>query len=59
MKIEISIEKNEQEKKNGMKKPEVSDEQKIAIGQKIKKNITLTRMERNMLAQYLLEDKED
>jgi hypothetical protein len=59
MKIEISIEKNGGEEKNGMGKPELSDEQKVAIGRKIKKNMTLTRLERNLLEQYLLNEKED
>ena len=61
MKIEISIEKDGEYKgKPGeMEKPELEDEQKMAIGNKLKKNMTLTRMERNLLAQYLLQDKED
>lgn len=60
MKIEISIEKNgEEEKKPGMKKPEFSDEQKVAIGKKLKANGVLTRMERTMLSAYLLEEEDD
>lgn len=60
MKIEISIEKNgEEEKKPGMKKPELSDEQKVAIGKKLKANGVLTRMERTMLTSYLLEEEDD
>lgn len=60
MKIEISIEKNgEQDKPEEMDDQEVSDEQKVAIGKKLKKNIALTRMERKMLAQYLMSEKED
>jgi hypothetical protein len=60
MKIEISIEKDgEEEKKPGMKKPELSDEQKAAIGKKLKVNAALNRMERTMLAAYLLEEDDD
>lgn len=60
MKIEISIEKNGEEEKNGkMKKPELSDEQKMAIGKKLKANGVLTRMERTMLSSYLLEEEDD
>ncbi len=59
MKIEISIEKNGGEEKNGMEKPELEDEQKMAIGKKLKKNIALTRMERNLLAEYLINEEED
>lgn len=61
MKIEISIEKdgNDKEGMDKMDKPELDDMQKAAIGNKLKKNMTLTRMERSLLAQYLLDDKED
>lgn len=59
MKIEIEIEKNGEEKKNGMKKQELSDEQKMMLGKKLKANGVLTRMERVMLASYLLEEDED
>lgn len=60
MKIEISIEKDDEEKKNGkMKKPELTDEQKAAIGKKLKANGVLTRMERTMLSSYLLEESDD
>jgi hypothetical protein len=59
MKIEISIEKDgEEEKKPGMKKPELSDEQKVALGKKLKANGVLTRMERTMLSAYLLEEED-
>ncbi len=57
MKIEISIDK-ENKDEEGQMKPDMMDEQKIAIAKKIKKNIALTRMERTMLSSYLLEDKE-
>lgn len=56
MKIEISIEK---EGKHGKDKPEdgeMMDEQKMAIGKKLKKNIVLTRMERKMIADYLMKE---
>ena len=61
MKIEISIEKNGEykDKPGEMEKPELEDEQKMAIGKKLKKNLALTRMERNLLAAYLLKDEED
>lgn len=59
MKIKIEIEKNGEEKKNGMKKQELSDEQKMMLGKKLKANGVLTRMERVMLASYLLEEDED
>lgn len=54
MKIEIEIEKNGE-----MEKPELEDEQKMAIGKKLKKNLALTRMERNLLAAYLLSEEDD
>ena len=59
MKIEISIEKDGKGKEKDMEKPELEDEQKAALGKKLQKNIALTRMERQMLASYLLEDEED
>lgn len=59
MKIEISIEKNGEEEKGKMKKPELTDEQKMAIGKKLKANGVLTRMERTMLSAYLLEEEDD
>lgn len=59
MKVEIEIESNGKEKENGKKKPELSDEQKMMIGKKLKSNGVLTRMERVMLASYLLEEDED
>jgi hypothetical protein len=59
MKIEISIEKNGEEKNGKMKKPELTDEQKMAIGKKLKANGVLTRMERTMLSAYLLEEEDD
>jgi hypothetical protein len=58
MKIEISIEKNGKDKDEEME-PEMMDEQKIAIGKKLQKNIALTRMERKLLSGYLLKDEED
>lgn len=60
MKIEIYIEKNGE--KNGEKKPmekdaeELMDEQKAAIGQKLKKGYSITRKERTLLAKYLLNE---
>ena len=59
MKIEISIEKNGNDKEKDMEKPELMDEQKVALGKKLKKNIALTRMERQLLANYLLEEEDD
>jgi len=59
MKIEISIEKNGKGKADDMEKPELEDEQKVAIGKKLQKNIALTRMERKLLAGYLLEEEDD
>jgi hypothetical protein len=60
MKIEISIEKDGEDKpENGdMSKTEITDEQKRKIGEKLKRNMTLTRMERKMLAGYLLEEED-
>lgn len=59
MKIEISIDKNGKGKADDMEKPELMDEQKVALGKKLKKNIALTRMERQLLASYLLEEEDD
>ena len=56
MKIEISIDKEGEEKEDEMQ-PELMDEQKVALGKKLQKNISLTRMERKMLADYLLNAK--
>ncbi len=59
MKIEISIEKNGKGEEKDMEKPELEDEQKVAIGKKLQKNIALTRMERKLLAGYLLKEEDD
>lgn len=59
MKIEISIEKDGKDKEKDMQKPELEDEQKVALGKKLQKNIALTRMERQLLAGYLLEEEDD
>lgn len=70
MKIEIEIKTGDKSKKNGEdyeeEKPEMGEEmeealddkQKMAIGKKLKKNMMLTRMERKLLAQYLLEEED-
>lgn len=59
MKIEISVEKNGKGEEKDMEKPELEDEQKVALGKKLQKNIALTRMERKLLAGYLLEEEDD
>lgn len=59
MKIEISIEKDGKDKEKDMEKPELMDEQKVALGKKLQKNIALTRIERQLLAGYLLEEEDD
>lgn len=59
MKIEISIDKNGNGEEKDMEKPELEDEQKVAIGKKLQKNIALTRMERKLLSSYLLEEEDD
>lgn len=62
MKIEISIDKNGKDKEDDaelMDDMELMDEQKVALGKKLQKNIALTRKERKMLADYLLQDEED
>lgn len=58
MKIEISIEKEDNGEKEMPEKPEMMDEQKAVIAKKLQKNIALTRMERKLLAGYLLEDED-
>jgi hypothetical protein len=57
MKIEIEIKKNGKDKP--MEKPELEDEQKVALGRKLQKNMMLTRMERKLLAAYLLKEEDD
>jgi len=37
---------------------ELMDEQKIALGQKLKKGYSMTRKERTLLANYLLSEEE-
>lgn len=62
MKIEISIEKGEEmEKEEGMEMPEeeLTPEQIAAMASKLKRNISLSRAERTMLAAYLLNEAED
>lgn len=59
MKVEICVEESGEEEKKAMEKPELMDEQKVALGKKLKKNIALTRMERQLLADYLLEEEDD
>lgn len=59
MKIEISIEKDGKDKPMEKDKPELMDEQKVALGKKLQKNMTLTRMERKLLAAYLLKEEDD
>ena len=59
MKIEISTEKNGEGKSMEEDKPELEDEQKVALGKKLQKNMTLTRMERKLLAAYLLKEEDD
>jgi hypothetical protein len=58
MKIEISIEKDGKEKEPGMEGAEMDDEQKAMIAKKLKKNISLTRAERTLLAGYLMDDED-
>ena len=59
MKIEIRIEKDGKDKPMEKDKPELMDEQKVALGKKLQKNMTLTRMERKLLAAYLLKEEDD
>lgn len=58
MKIEISIEKNGKEKPEDMEEMELDDQQKMTLGDKIKKNIALSRKERKLLSQYLLKEED-
>lgn len=61
MKVEIEIEANGKHKNNGQKEEsgeDLSDDQKMAIGKKLKKNMMLTRMERKLLSEYLLEEED-
>lgn len=60
MKIEISIEKNG-EKENGEESmhEDLTPEQIAEMVAKLKKNAPLKRSDRMMLANYLLQDKED
>lgn len=58
MKIEISIEKNGKDKGEEKEKPELMDEKKKAIASKLRKNMMLTRTERSLLGDYLLEDED-
>ena len=60
MKVEIEIEANGKHKKNSQEESSeaLSDDQKMAIGKKLKKNMMLTRMERKLLSEYLLEEED-
>ncbi len=60
MKVEIEIKGNGNGKEaEAMDEAEMVDEMKMAIGKKLQKNLTLTRKERTLLAQYLLKEEED
>lgn len=60
MKVEIEIKGNGNGKEaEAMDEAEMMDEMKAAIGKKLQKNLTLTRKERTLLAQYLLKEEED
>lgn len=60
MKVEIEIKGNGNGKEaKAMDEAEMMDEMKMAIGKKLQKNLTLTRKERTLLAQYLLKEEED
>ncbi len=60
MKVEIEIKGNGNGKEaEAMDEAEMMDEMKMAIGKKLQKNLTLTRKERTLLAQYLLKEEED
>ena len=60
MKVEIEIKGNGNGKETeAMDEAEMMDEMKMAIGKKLQKNLTLTRKERTLLAQYLLKEEED
>lgn len=58
MKIEISIEKDGEKEAPEMDSTELDDEQKAVIAKKLKKNISLTRAERTLLAGYLMDDED-
>lgn len=58
MKIEISIEKDNEKEAPEMDSTELDDEQKAVIAKKLKKNISLTRAERTLLAGYLMDDED-
>lgn len=58
MKIEISIEKNGKGKDEEKEKPEPMSDQKKLIASKLRKNMMLTRAERSLLSDYLLEDED-
>lgn len=58
MKIEISIEKDGKHGKGEPGEDEMMDEQKMAIGKKLKKNIVLTRLERKMISDYLMKEED-
>ena len=64
MKIEITIEKGEKEKQNGksMDEPmheDLTPEQIAQMAARLKGRGALSRADRLMLANYLLQDKED
>lgn len=60
MKVEIEIKGNGKDKEANMEnESEMMDEMKMAIGKKLQKNLTLTRKERTLLAQYLLKEEDD
>jgi hypothetical protein len=59
MKVEIEIKGNGNGKEaEQMDEDEMMDEMKMAIGKKLQKNLTLTRKERTLLAQYLLKEED-
>lgn len=59
MKVEIEIKGNGNGKEaEAMDEAEMVDEMKMAIGKKLQKNLTLTRKERTLLAQYLLKEED-
>ena len=63
MKIEISIEKGEKEEEEGMghemEEEELTPEQIAKMAARLKGRGALSRSERLMLANYLLQEKED
>lgn len=60
MKIEISIEKNgEKEDSEESMHEDLTPEQIAQMVAKLKKNAPLKRSDRMMLANYLMQDKED